>query len=385
MKRKPLFAVVLLAGVPWSLLPSLADGTVTSDPLSKEEASLETLTDDPATKRAMEKWERASRDLLRTHLPSVAARGDADSLLAATLLWPEVEDAQNSLTNNEKQREIWFQAATHVTPRDATVAWVGASDCPVGKSACDEKAALDFLLHVEPGNAAVQLLAMREMEDADAAEPHWQAAISAAVYNTHSREIGTLLHSAMQGAAQPRLDPRLAEALGSALGLDRAIRPSDARNVYALAAWMALAIPTLKPITDRCRTQDGTTIDSSRKQECKRILALLAEDHSTLIAPLMGLSLMVRLDGDTPEGLVSRERLRQLHWIYENGRPIPSGDGQKSATPEDYAESVLLEGEVQAMRHVLESRGLPAAAPDGWLPSSERARALVTTGRVPQS
>jgi hypothetical protein len=385
MKRKSLLAIVLLAGVPWSLLPSLAGGRATPESMPKEETSLETLTDDPAAKHEVEKWERASRNLLRNHLPTIAARGDADSLLAATLLWPEIGDAPSSRTNKAERREIWFEAATRVSPRDATVAWVGASDCPVAEGVCYAKAALDFLLNVEPDNAAVQLLAMRKTGDGDTAEHYWRAAAAADVYNTHAREIGKLLHDAMQYVVQPPMDPQLAETLGSALGLNRGMTPDDARNVYALAAWMALAIPTLKSVTDRCRTQEGTTMDSSRKEQCRKVLALLAEDQSTVIAPLVGLSLLVRLDGDTPEGLVSRERLRQLHWIYENALPNSSGGGRTSAFPDDYAEIVLLEGEVQAMRHVLESRNLPASAPDQWLPSSENARALVTIGRLPQS
>jgi hypothetical protein len=390
MKRNCLWVVAFLAGVPVSLAFAPTDAATASASSPVEEPSLEALTSDPAARRAMEKWERASRDLLRKHLPSVAARSDAGSLLAATLLWPEIEEARSSRGRSKSSgvkepRQAWFETAVRMRPRDPTVAWVQVSDCPVAKESCDAKAALDFLLHAEPNNAAVQLLAMTETEDSDAAEGYWQAAAASSVYDTHAREIGAWLHAAMEDATMPPFDPQLAETLGVALGLDRAMTPRDARNVHALAAWMALAIPTFKPITDRCKPQEGTTMDVVRKAQCEKVLMLLADDQSIVIAPMIGLTSMVKLDGDTAQGMASRERLRQLYWVYENAFPDRPGDGPTSAFPGDYAEIVLLEGEVQAMRRVLESKSLPAVAPAGWLPSSERARALVTTGRAPQS
>ena len=338
----------------------------------------------------MEEWERASRDLLRRHLPSIAVQSDAGSLLAASLLWPEIEDAHTSRgrprsSREAEPRQAWFETATRMRPHDPRVAWVQVSDCPVAKETCDAKAALDFLVRAEPDNAAVQLLAMTETEDRDAAERYWQAAAAASVYNTHAREIGVLLHTAMEDVAMPPFNPRLAETLGAALGLNRAMTPRDARNVHALAAWMALAIPTFKPITDRCKTQDEVAMDVARRAQCEKVLMLLADDQSLVIAPMVGLVNMVKLGGNTAEGLVSRERLRQLYWVYENALPNPSGNGPLGTFPDDYAETVLLEGEVQAMRRVLESRNLPAVAPAEWLPANERIKALVITGRAPQS
>ena len=183
----------------------------------------------------------------------------------------------------------------------------------------------------------------------------------------------------------PPFDSQLAETLGAALGLNRAMTPRDARNLHAFAAWMALALPSYRPITERCKQQDEAPMEAVRKAQCEKVLMLLADDQSIVITPMIGLVSMVKLGGDTPEGLVSRERLRQLYWVYENALPTPPGKGPMRVSPDDYVETVLLEGEVQAMRRVLESRNLPAVAPAGWLPSSERARALVTTGRAPQN
>jgi len=338
----------------------------------------------------MEEWERASRDILRRHLPAIAEENDAGGLLAATLLWPEIGETRPSrhrLRNSREvePRQVWFETATRLRPHDPAVAWVQVSDCPVAEEACHAKAALDFLLHAEPDNAAVQLLAMTETEDREAAESYWKAAAAASVYDTHARKIGAFLHTAMEDVAMPPLNPQLAETLGAFLGLNRAMTPRDARNVHALAAWMALAIPSYRPITDRCKQQDEVPMEALRKAQCEKVLMLLADDQSIVIAPMIGLVSMVKLSGDTAEGLVSRERLRQLYWVYENALPNPSGEGPMSVFPDDYAETVLLEGEVQAMRRVLESRNLPAVAPAGWLPSSERAKALVTTGRAPKT
>lgn len=390
MKRNYLFAVALLAGMYSSFASLSASAATASDSPSAEETSLEILTNDPAARRAMEEWERASRDILRRHLPAIAEKNDAGGLLAATLLWPEIDEIRPSgdrLRNSTgtDPRQAWFETATRMRPRNSAVAWVQVNDCPVAEEACDAKDALDFLLRAEPGNAAVQLLAMTETDDRDAVERHWQAAAVASMYDTHARKIGALLHTAMKDVAMPPFDPQLAETLGAALGLNRAMTARDARNVHALAAWMALAIPSYRPITERCKQQDEVAMEAVRKAQCEKVLMLLADDQSIVIAPMIALVNMVKLGGDTADGLASRERLRQLYWVYENALPNPLGEGPMSVFPDGYAETVLLEGEVQAMRRVLESRNLPAAAPAGWLPSSERARALVTTGRAPQN
>lgn len=379
MKRNYLFAVALLAGMPWPFAPVPVSAATVPDSSFVGGTSQESLANDPAARIAMEKWEHASRAALRRQLPSIAERSNADALLAATLLWPEIEGG------GTEPRQTWFEAATRMRPHDPRVAWVQVSDCPVAKEACDAKAALDFLVRAEPDNAAVQLLAMAKTEDLNAAERYWQAAAAASVYNTHAHEIGVLLRTAMEEVALPPLDPQLAETLGVALGLNRAMTSRDARDVHALAAWMALAIPSFKPITERCRSQDGVPMDVARKAQCEKVLMLLADDQSMVIAPLIGLVSMVKLGGDTTQGLASRERLRQLYWVYENALPNPKGDDRMREFPDDYAETVLLEGEVRAMRRVLEFRNLPAVAPAGWLPVNERIKALVTTGRAPQS
>lgn len=49
----------------------------------------------------------------------------------------------------------------------------------------------------------------------------------------------------------------------------------------------------------------------------------------------------------------------------------------------DYLPSVGRDGEMVALRAVLEAAGVPVTAAPGWLAESEHLRSLITTGREP--
>ena len=360
--------------------------------LSKQRlAELQRLENDPQLKRAGEAWNKANAEATRQHLRALAASGEARDLLAASMLWMGVgamQDETTTLPKPAQETRAWFDAARRARPRDVLVAWMEASECAGLSDSCNSRDALQYLLQAEPDNAAVQLLALATAEkhaDKKAMDAHWRAAALASTYNPHTLELGQLLYSAMQGISQPPLDPRLADAMGLELALDRPATPKDVADVGAIAMWAALALPAFTPITRQCKPEQLALASIARQAECERILTLLAEDQSTVIAPMIGLPWLVKLSGDTAEGMAWRERLRELYWVYENALQRMPIFGQGSALPNEYSAWMMMKGELPAMRRLLERSGLPAKPPAGWLPRDARYRALVSTGDEPKS
>lgn len=358
---------------------------------SKEKlVELQRLADDPQIKRASAAWTLASQKIAQQHLRAVAANGDARSLLAASMLWygfnwPAEGNALPSARPAQETR-TWFDAARRARPRDVLVAWIEASDCGNLTDTCNRQEALRFLLEAEPRNAAVQLLALADAEkrgDRKAMDLHWKSAASASAYDPHTLEIGQLLHTTMQGVDFPPIEPRLAEAMGAWWGLNRPATPRDLADVSVIGISAALALPGFTPVTRACRTEQLATDSVLRQAECERVLELLADDNSTVIAPMIAMPRLVALSGETPEGRAWRERLRQLYWVYENALQRMPGFASAGPAPAEYSSWFMTEGELTAMRKLLARYDLPAEAPAGWLPREPRYRALVTTGKKP--
>ena len=333
---------------------------------------MQRLENDPQIKRANEAWTKASREATRQHLRAVAAQGDARSLLAASMLWSGFagleDDAPQSQARPAQETRAWFDAARRARPRDVLVAWIEASDCGGLSDSCDPREALQFLLQAEPQNAAVQLLALADADkrgDRKAADGYWQAIASASTYDPHTLEIGRLLHATMAGVDQPPLDPRLAQAMGAWFGLNRPATAQDFADVGLIGMSAALAMPGLSPVTRECKVEKLASASLSRQAECERVLELLSADESTLLAPMIGLPKLVELSGDSPEGKVWREQLRQFYWVYENTQQRMPGLSSGGPLPAEYGTWFMTEGELPAMRKLLAHYGLPLQAPDG--------------------
>lgn len=332
--------------------------------------------------RAQKAWHEAAAEATRNHLRSVAARGDARSLLAVAMLWPQWQDdaTQEARPAIAQERRAWFEAARSVRPRDPLVAWVEASDCGGLSDDCDGEGALQFLLEAEPDNAAVHILALGAAEQSgkqDQSEALWQAAALANNYDARILETSQLLYSAMSGASMPPLSPALAQSMGELLGTGREATPEDLQHVSTMAVWAAVAIPAYQTVTRGCRSDLRAPISSQRQAQCERIMAVMSQEESILISPMIGLRKMVELTRDRAEGSAWRERLRQFHWVYENAqRSMNSGKG---AIPAAYLSWVLQEGELLAMRKLLQANGIAPVAPAGWLPERADIRALLTS------
>ena len=389
MKRNQIIGVGLLLALAWAV-PGAARSENPPEYSAARIAELQRLENDPQTKRETAAWRHASTAATQQHLRGLAVRGRARDLLAASMLWSGLgmwsDTAASVPAKPAQETRAWFDAARQVRPRDGLVAWMEASDCVGLSDSCNPGDALQFLLQAESDNAAVQLLALAAADkrgDRKAAEAHWQAVASATRYDPHMLEIGQLLHAAMRHAPQPPLSPRVAEAIGFQYGLGRPATAQEIADVGVMGMTTALAMPGFLPVTRQCTSESIAKAGNTRALECERIMALLAEERSTLIAPMIGLPAMVRLSGDTEEGKAWRERLRQLYWVYENGLERLPGLTPGSPLPAEYGTWFLTEGELPAMRKLLQQHGLPLTAPADWLPRDPRYRALVTTGREP--
>lgn len=358
--------------------------------MAEELAELERLENDPQTKRATDAWHKAFVDATRHHLRSIAAQGDPQNLLAAALLWPgpaATGDQADMPVRSSQEKRAWFDAARRARPRDPLVAWIEANDCGGLSDSCDPQGALQFLLRADPGDAAVLLHAFGNAErksDTKTADQYWTAAAAADSYDTRTLEIGQLLHAVSKDVALPPLDARVASLMGRSLGLGRDATGDDLRDMGAMSVWTALGIPAFQTFTRRCSTASPTTLTVEAQLQCERIMTLLAEDQSTLIAPMIGLPKMVGLTTGSAEAKDWRERVRQFRWTYENALPYLSGLYRtENVIPADYLRWVMTEGELVAMRRLLQSNGVAPLPPVGWLPDNPRYRSLVATGREP--
>lgn len=337
-------------------------------------------SDEPGLAAASTAWHDAWRVSVETHLRTVAARGTPRDLLVAGWLWPvEDDEARIEAANSffRPQARAWIQAA-HDGARgdDVLVDWTLLDACVMVGATCDRAVLLQRLLAADPDNAEILLTAYQdalEREDAAAAERYWQAASQGKRYYSRINELGSLMVQVLRQAHAPAMDPALATALGKDLRLGRSAKPDDMANMAVMSLNAAIAMPTLRAITQRCTAHVGR-LPANTLAACRRLYALLAADESTLMGPLIALPRLVEW-ADTPtDRAAARERLRRVAWVFESAMRPPSG--RRLST--DYFDRFLRDGELAAMRHQLQVDGSATEPPAGWLPENPEWRALLT-------
>ena len=258
--------------------------------------------------------------------------------------------------------------------------WALLDACATNDARCDRSLLLQRLMAADPGNAELLLATYADAvqrRDMAAAERYWQAAADATHYRAHFSDVGLLMATTLRQVPAPPLDPALAAAIGEDLGIGRAATPQDMADVAVMAITAAIAIPTLQPITQRCRARVGA-LPADARTACKRIYTLLAADDSIMIGPAIALPQLVQwADGDV-EREAARERLRQFAWVYENVMQLYQRPAAARHLPADYVDVFLRDGELAAMRHQLQANGIAGEPPAGWLPDSPEHRALLT-------
>ncbi|SDQ24345.1 hypothetical protein SAMN05428982_0252 [Pseudoxanthomonas sp. CF385] len=344
---------------------------------------------DPRLARAAEAWHRAWRANVEDHLRAVAARGTPRDLLAAGWLWPMETDeatlaARGSLSR--PQARAWIQAAyDDARGDDPLVDWVLLDACATSGAACDRQRLLARVIAGDPGNAETLLLAYQdavERKDAVAAEAYWQSAGRASHYRSRINEVGALMASVLHASPSPELDPTLAAAMGEDLGLGRSATSKDLGDVVVMALNVAIALPALQPLQQRCTARVGR-VPAEARRVCKQIYALLAADGSTLIGPSFALPRLVEWADGEDERAAARERLRRFAWIYEAGLRQYLLPANARRLPVDHMERMFRDGELAAMRYQLQLNGIATEPPAGWLPDNPEYRALLTGASVP--
>jgi hypothetical protein len=259
------------------------------------------------------------------------------------------------------------------------VDWVLLDACATSGAACDRQRLLERVIAGDPGNAETLLLAYQnavERKDAAAAEAYWQSAGRASHYRSRINEVGALMASVLHASPSPELDPKLAAAMGEDLGLGRSATSKDLGDVVVMALNVAIALPALQPLQQRCTARVGQ-LPAEARRVCKQIYGLLAADGSTLIVPSFALPRLVEWADGEDERAAARERLRRFTWIYEAGLRQYLLPANARRLPVDHMERMFRDGELAAMRQQLAFAGVAVEPPAGWLPDNPEWRALL--------
>ncbi len=339
------------------------------------------------TRAEYEQWGQGFETAMLDHARTLAARGDARSLLAAAMtVPPRCAETSGQLQPVTPEQQVWFDAARAVRPADPLVAWLEATDCPATDLQCDADAAIARLLEVDGDNAAVQWLAINaaiDGGDETAARTHLRLAAQAARFEPYANEVLALLREARDAAPLAPIAADTAKVLGADAALGRPARNEDLIAMHSIAQWAAVAMPAMVGVTQLCRLgPDPSERDPALQQDCTGLLAKLAADDSMVIYPAIALPMLIELTAG-PQQAAWRSALRDYAWVYEQVIPLLWPDAAAQVGPAQYAGWVAADGELGAMRAFMQRHGIADDPPADWLPDNPRHRALHTTGPAP--
>lgn len=351
-------------------------------PLPPEGRELLAMVSDTGLQAAHERWQQGFDAAMLDHARTLAARGDARSLLAAALIIPiRYDEVTAQPLPGPVDPAVWFDAARAVRPADPLVAWLEATDCVAPRLSCDANAAIARLLQVDGDNAAVQWRAINaalDGGDETAARTHLRLAAQAGRFQPYAGELLTLLLESRNAAPLPPMDADTAQAMGHIHQLDRPATNADMVAMLSAAQWAATALPAMAGVMQLCEP-DRRDPDPMLRQDCIALLAKLAADESMVIFPAIALPRLVELTHG-PQRAAWQSQLRDHTWIIEQYPSSLAGGADA-----DFPYRVAADGELEAIRHQMQDSGIPIQPPADWLPRNPRTRALVTTGRAPAS
>jgi hypothetical protein len=349
--------------------------------VAKPEAATKSVAAIDPAHDPVQAWRATYARALDEHLRERATRGDTRGLLAAALLWPAIHDGGTGDPSASRSDGDWFRAAAAAKPRDRLVAWREAAGCQAYWTGCDAAGALADLLESAPDDMTVQLLALDAAQlrgDAAAAADHLLAAAQAPHRSMPLLDLGGLFVASTTGVQAPPPDAQVAAALGRQYQLNRPATTADHAGILAAAVWAAQPLPAYGPLSRMCEADVATPSD--RRDDCVRVMARLA-DSPLLVEALIGAARSVRL-AEGEAAAIARERLRRLAWLQEHAGQLLTGTSG-APLPPDYLQRFLEQGELPALRMVLQANGIASEPPTGWLPQDPRMRALVQQSADP--
>ena len=270
-----------------------------------------------------------------------------------------------------------LKAAAQAAPGDAEAAWYYARYC-ASDGECDATEATAALVALEPDNLDGWLLALQLAQKRGDEAGVAKALEGGAKARYFDQRSGDSFMRATRALADLPVSPacttpEYAEFLRDIWKLERQPRAED----FAMVQGMMAAMNELRayaPLREACGVAQVDRLGAGRGNACRSVLQRLS-DADLLIDRLIGETTMVELTADTGDGGHWRERLRRTHWMAEQARSLPLDF--------DTAMRRWSEGEVPTMQSELAVVG-QSLPPADWLPSSERARSLILTGRPPE-
>lgn len=341
---------------------------------------------DQQLRAAADAWSRTLDAVVLRHAQALAARGDGRSLVTAALL--ASASVRNPTGHPPQQALAWLLAASAPGTAEPLALWLQANGCMGFGGGCDRDAAAAQLLAVDADNAAAQLLAFDrawQAGDIAAARTHLRLAGSAPEFRSYTAAALHALEQARQSMPEVAMPAELGPVFGRMYGLGGPITAEDLNVMPLMATWAAFPLPAFASLLQACDSdRPQLRSDAGLRQDCIAVLKRLAEDETTVIAPMVGLTLVSRLTAGQPAGDHWRERLRQLYWLHQSAAAFQPGLPGSHVTSGEYFGWLATGGELEAFRRVMLRNGADPEPPTGWLPDHRRHRALVTTGIVPE-
>jgi hypothetical protein len=307
--------------------------------------------------------QRCQRDLdaaTRARVAALARSDDERAQAVAARLQPFEPGEAGGLRQRTQQQLARLAVAAQRAPDDVQIAWLYAARCHA-QDQCDQRAAIDRVLRLEPDNMAAWLLALEQSDprDQQAQAALLQRAAAAPRLDWHYGALGMLVIERLTPLRVPSCD--VPELLGAALGSRQplAVDGAVAVTAGAVALTLPLAAGTRTPL---CPARGS--IAAARLPACRAVFARLA-DGDDLVSRLIGTTRMLAWAQTPAERAHWSERLRNLLWLQEQDANL---------MPPGYMRLVLEQGEVPTLIALMEEQGR-WPAPPGWLPENPALRA----------
>lgn len=336
-----------------------------------------------------EVWERELEQALRSHIETLAASGEARALAAAALLLLPDHEGDDAGAADAAQRQAWLAAALQADSGDPVVLWLAARGLPGSMAEPGQRAAaLAKLARVDPDNAAVWLDRLTQAlaeDDAAGIDENLQRAAGAAHFDAYDLAVSQLLQEALAGFQAPPMPDDVRQAVAAHAGPGEAEawldHPVEGRILF-LTSVIGMNAPL--PFNTVCKSSADAALPTPRRSACLAIATVVADGARLVGIRQLALTMRLQLAGDkvTPAQLERwRQEYRDALWQIEQGIAVRQGqDGQQLS--QDHFRHALDEGEYAAWLHELEANGIPATAPEGWLPEPAHVRALLGVENV---